>query len=144
MALTRNTQQLQWSGSNSVTLSTSTETETDAVVFDATDVAAVLQISVQNQGTPTSGDTLAVRIKYTTGDILGDTGDDFDSSEHSEQYLLDTVSANFPGENPARMSISLNHMIGAKGFRLGVTWNSAAPGTRNAVVHARLSTQRAA
>lgn len=142
MALTKNETQVQWSGSDSVTLNSSSEFVSDAVSFDATDVAAVLQISADNQGTPTSGDVVTVRILYTTGDVLGDTGDDFDTSEHSEQFQLDTVTANTPGEDPVRKTISLNDMMGAKGFKLSVSCPNA--GTRNIVVRARLGTQRAA
>lgn len=81
-------------------------------------------------------------ILYTTGDVLGDGGDDFDTSEHSEQFQLDTVTANTPGEDPVRKTISLNDMIGAKGFKLAVSCPNA--GTRNIVFRARLGTQRAA
>lgn len=144
MAMTRNQQQLLWSTATSITLSTNTEVECDPIAFDDSDVAAVLQIDVNNQGTPTSGDTLTVRIKPTSGDNNADAADDYDTNEHCEQYQLDTVSANFPGENPARLTISLNHIIGAKGLKVGVQWNSAAPGTRNAVVRGRLGTVRAA
>lgn len=144
MAMSRNQQQLTWSTATSVTLSTNTESECDPIVFDDSDVAALLQIEVDNQGTPTSGDTLTVRIKPTLGDNNADASDDYDTVEHCEQYLLDTVAANFPGEDPARLSIPLTHLIAAKRLKIGVVWNSAAPGTRNAVVRGRLATLRAA
>lgn len=144
MGVSRNQQQLLWSSATSITLSTNTEAECDAITLDATDVGIGLQIEVSNQGTPTSGDTLTVRIKPTFGDNNADAADDYDTNEHCEQYQLDTVSANSPGENPARLTIPLNHIIGAKGLKVGVQWNSAAPGTRNAVVRGRLGTVRAA
>ena len=79
MALTKNETQVQWSGSDSVTLNSSSEFVSDAVAFDDTDVAAVLQVSVDNQGTAASGDVVTVRILYTSGDVLGDT--DFDGMD---------------------------------------------------------------
>ena len=142
MALTRSETQITWSAASSITLSSATEVVSDAFTFDATDVAAVLQVSVDNQGTPASGDTLVVRIYPTTGDILGDSGDDYDTNEHAEAFLLDTVAANTPGEDPVRKTVSLNHLIGAKGFKIGVT--GAQAGSRNLVVRARVATQRAA
>ena len=141
MALTKNETQVQWSGSDSVTLNSSSEFVSDAVAFDDTDVAAVLQVSVDNQGTAASGDVVTVRILYTSGDVLGDSGADYDTSEHSEQFQLDTVAANTPGEDPARKTISLNDMIAAGGFKLSVSCPNAA--TRNIVVRARLKAQRA-
>jgi hypothetical protein len=112
-------------------------------VYDATDVTAAITISADNAGTPAAGDILDVYVKYTTGDILGDTGDDYDTSEHAE-YLgrLDTVAANTPGEDPVRRTFSLSHMIGAKGLIVSVEAPQAA--SRNIVVRARMGTQRAA
>lgn len=143
MAITRNETGITWSAASSVTLSSSTRVDSDAFDFDATDVAAAITISADNAGTPASGDILDVYVLWTTGDILGDSGDDFDTSEHAE-YLgrLDTVAANTPGEDPARRTFSLNHMIGASGFKVSVTAPQAA--SRNIVVRARVATQRAA
>lgn len=142
MALTRAETQIQWSAADSITLNSASEFTSDAFDFDATDVAAVLQISADNQGTPASGDVVTVRIVYTTGDVLGGGGDDYDTSEHAETVQLDTVAANTPGEDPARKSFSLNDMIGAKGFKLVASCPNA--GTRNIIVRARVATQRAA
>lgn len=144
MALTRQTGQgILWSAAASITLSSSTRQDADAFTFDATDVAAVITVTADNAGTPASGDIVDVYIKWTTGDVLGDSGDDYDTTEHAE-YLgrLDTVAANTPGEDPARRTWSLNHMIGAKGFKLSVEAPQAA--SRNVVVRAMVATQRAA
>jgi hypothetical protein len=144
MALTRETGQgITWSASASTTLSSSTRVDSDTFTFDATDIAAAVTITADNAGTPASGDIVDIYIKWSTGDVLGDTGDDFDTSEHAE-YLgrLDTVAANTPGEDPARRTFSLNHMIGAKAFKLSVEAPQAA--SRNVVVRAMVATQRAA
>lgn len=143
MALTRAETAITWSSAASITLSTASRQDSDPVLFDATDVAAVLTVSVDNAGTPASGDVLNVYVKWTTGDVLGDSGDDYDTSEHAELLdQLDTYGTNTPGEDPARRTYSLNHMIGAKGFKVSVEGPQAA--SRNLVVRARLATQRAA
>lgn len=143
MAITRQETGITWSAAASVTLSSATRVDADAVDFDATDVAAVLTVNADNAGTPVAGDWVDVYIKWTAGDILGDSGDDFDTTEHAE-YLgrLDTFATNTPGEDPARRTWSLNHAVAASGFRVSVEAPQAA--SRNVVVRARLATQRAA
>lgn len=145
MALTRQTGQgITWAtGSASTTLASSARVDSDAFTFDATDVAAAITVNADNAGTPASGDYVDVYIKWTTGDVLGDTADDYDTTEHAE-YLgrLDTYATNTPGEDPARRTWSLSHMIGAKGFKLSVEGPQA--GARNVVVRSMVSTQRAA
>lgn len=139
MALTRSETAITWSSAASITLSSATRQDSDAITFDATDIAASIQINADNAGTPASGDVLDIYIKWTTGDILGDTGDDYDTSEHA-MFLgrLDTVAANTPGEDPARRTYSIP--VSAKGFKLSVEAPQA--GTRNIVVRARLASQR--
>lgn len=141
MALTRNETQITWSAAASVTLSANTRQDADAFTFDATDFAASLTINADNAGTPASGDYVDCYIKWTTGDVLGDTGNDYDTDEHA-QFLcrLDTFSTNTPGEDPARKTIDIP--VSATGFKLSVQGNQAA--TRNVVVRARVNTQRAA
>lgn len=142
MALTRGEAQITWSSASSITLSSATRQDSDAFTFDATDVAAVLQVSADNAGTPSAGDVLRVFVKLTTGDLLGDSGDDYDTSEHAIPLgTLDTVAANTPGEDPARASFSLNEFIGAKGVRVSVEAPQGA--SRNIVVRARVAYQRA-
>lgn len=142
MALTRQETGITWSSAASVTLSTATLTWSDAVTFDATDIAGGMIVSADNAGTPASGDTVEVWAAYTTGDVLGDTGDDFATDEHAVYLgLLDTYGANTPGEDPARKAFALD-VQSFKGFKLGVKAANAA--TRNVVVRARLQTQRSA
>jgi len=142
MALTRNEKQITWSSASSITLSAATLTWSDAVSFDATDIAGGLLVSVDNAGTPASGDTCEIWITYTTGDVLGDSGDDFATDEHAVYLgLMDTYSTNTPGEDPARKAVVVD-VQSYKGFKLGVKAANAA--TRNIVVRARLQTQRSA
>lgn len=141
MALTRQENQVTWSAASSITLSAATRSDSDAFTFDATDIAAALQVDANNAGTPASGDVLNVYVKYTTGDILGDSADDFDTDEHA-LFLgtLNTFGSDTPGEDPARKTWEIP--VAPKGFKLSVDSPNAA--TRNMVVRARVITQRAA
>jgi len=143
MAITRAQTQVTWSSASSITLSTNTQTSADAFALDDTCIGFFLTCSIDNSGTPSSGDTATFKIRWSTGDILGDSGNDFDTPEHAEYVAtLDTVAANTPGEDPSRRTIIYG--ITPKNFILDVTWNSAAPGTRNGVARARVEEVRAA
>jgi hypothetical protein len=141
MAITRTQTQITWSSASSITVSSATEVVSDQFTVDDTTVLLSLQLSANNAGTPASGDTAVFRIQWSNGDILGDTGNDFDTSEHA-QYLatLDTYSTNTPGENPARRTIEITPV--AKYFKVGVACANAA--TRNITVHVRADEQRSA
>lgn len=140
MGLTRNEAQVTWSSASSITLSAATVSWSDAVTFDATDIAGGLVVSADNASTPSAGDTVEVWAAYTTGDVLGDGGDDYATEEHSVYLgLLDTVAANTPGEDPARRAFPLD-VQAYKGVKIGVKAAQAA--SRNIVVRARLHTQR--
>jgi len=141
MAITDTQTQVTWSAASSVTVSSATEVVSDAMTVDQSCVNLSLSISVDNQGTPASGDVATFRIQWTNGDILGDTGDDFDTSEHATYVAqLDTYSTNTPGEDPARKTIEVPKL--GTSYKLGVTCPNAA--TRNMVVRARMNEQRAA
>jgi hypothetical protein len=142
MALTTHETQVTWSAASSVTLSSTAQVDSDTFTLDDACVAASLQISADNAGTPVSGDTVVVRLKWTSGDILGDSGDDFDTAQHAEFItVLDTFATNFPGEDPARRLVHLN-LGGARRFRVAVLGGQAS--SRNVVVRARVVEQRAA
>ena len=75
-------------------------------------------MSADNAGTPTSGDVVDVYVAWSNGDVLGDSGDDFDTTEHAEWlYKLDTYAFNTPGENPARKTVPLR-VRGKKAFKI--------------------------
>ena len=141
MAITRTQTQIQWSAYDSITISSATRTFSDAFTLDDTAVLLGIQLSADNQGTPADGDTAKFYIAWSTGDILGDAGDDYDTDEHV-QFIgtLDTYSTNTPGEDPARKTIEVP--IAAKKFKIGVECANAA--TRNIVVRSRADEQRAA
>ncbi len=139
MASSRNSTQITWSAANSVTVSSATVVWSDLFTFNAEDWQAEVQVNADNAGTPASGDVCNVYIAYSTGDILGDSGDDVASVEHAELlFQLDTYGANTPGEDPANRSAPVR--CGAKSFKLGVSCPQAA--TRNVVVRAMLCTHR--
>jgi len=139
MASSRVETQITWSSASSVTVSSATVVWSDAFSYNAEDWDAELQVNADNAGTPASGDTCSVYVAYTTGDILGDTGDDFSSAEHSEfVMMLDTYATNTPGEDPANRTSPLR--TAAKAFKVGVSCPNAA--SRNIVVRARVITHR--
>ena len=139
MASTRNESQITWSSASSVTVSSATVVWSDAFSYNVEDWDAELQVNADNAGTPASGDTCSVYVAYTTGDILGDTGDDFSSAEHSEfVMMLDTYATNTPGEDPANRTSPLR--TAPKAFKVGVSCPNAA--SRNIVVRARVITHR--
>lgn len=132
--------QIQWSAANSKTVSAATIQWSDAVSCTVLDDAYQLEVNADNAGTPASGDTCVVYLGRTTGDILGDSGNDYDSDEHAEFVMqLDTYATNTPGEDPARKTVPVD-LRGCTGYRVGVICAQAA--TRNIVVRARMSCER--
>jgi len=138
MAASINETQVTWSAANSVTLSSATRSDSDAFTLNAADGPVAVQISADNASTPASGDVLNVYVKYTTGDILGDSGDDYDTTKGAT-FLgqLDTYSTN--GEDPIRRTYDLR-AIGKKAVKISVDAPQGA--TRNIVVRARIVTNR--
>lgn len=141
MAVSRVETQVQFAASNSVTVSSATVGNSDAVLWDATTVMAGIIVSADNAGTPASGDVVDLWWANTIGDVLGDSGDDFETSEHATPLgRIDTVAANTPGEDPGRKHFDLP--VSAKGGRLLYSCPQAA--TRNIVLRARITEVRAA
>jgi hypothetical protein len=139
MASSRVSTAITWSSSASTTLNTNNVVASDAFTFNVEDWEATMVVSADNAGTPAAGDTVDLWVSWTAGDVLGDSGDDFTTDEHSE-FLgrLDTVAANTPGEDPVRAAFHLP--TGAKGFKLLARANQGA--TRNVTLRAMISTHR--
>ena len=141
MSLTLHETQILWASADSVTVSSAAAVVSDAFAIDPATIVASIQISVDNSGTADSGDTCTAQIAYTTGDLLGDSGDDYDTTEHAAPLMvLDTYATSTPGEDPARKTGPIS--IGAKGGKLIITCPQA--GSRNMVVRARLIEKRSA
>lgn len=141
MAITRVQTQVTWSAASTLSVTSATEVVSDVITLDDTCVALSIQLSADNAGTPASGDTAVWRIQWSNGDVLANTGDDYDTSEHA-QFLaqLDTFATNTPGEDPARMTVTVTPV--SKKFKLACTCANAA--TRNVTIAARIDEQRAA
>lgn len=140
MASSINETGITWSAAASVSLNSNSRVDADAVTLHVDDWDGSIQVSADNSGTPGSGDVVNVYVKWTNGDLLGDSGDDFDTDEHAE-FLgqLDTYATNTPGEDPARMTLPLA-VSGKKGFKLSVV--AAQGATRAITFRARLVTHR--
>lgn len=139
MASTRNETQITWSAAASITLSSSAAQTSDAYTYNAEAWEAGVVVSADNQGTPASGDYVDVWAAYTAGDVLGDTGSDYETTEHAT-FLgrLNTYGSDTPGEDPARKYFPLD--TAPLGFKLIVSSPNAA--TRNVVVRARVVDHR--
>lgn len=135
MASSVNEFQVLWAAATSKTVSTATINWSDAVLLNIEDWDGSIQVNANNSGTPASGDTCAVYVGWSDGDILGDTGNDYDTDKSPEFVgQIDTST-----ENPARRTYPLM-VSGKTALRIGVICAQAA--TRNIVVRARLNTHR--
>lgn len=76
MAGSINQTQVQWSAADSISLSTNSVVDSDAVSVNAEDDSGSVQISVDNSGTPASGDVIDIYVKWSNGDVLGDSSDE--------------------------------------------------------------------
>lgn len=140
MASSRVSTALTWSSTASVSLNSTSIFTSDAFSFNAEDWHADLQVSCDNSGTPASGDYVDLWIAWTSGDLLGDSNDDYDTNEYAEPLgRLDTVAANTPGEDPVRRTFHLPSTA-SKGFKLLAKANQG--GTRAITLRAMVSTHR--
>ncbi len=145
MAITRTNTQVTWSDVSSLaptfTLTTGSEVWSDVFTLDPTCTSMSIQVSADNAGTPASGDTAVWRVHWSNGDVLNNTGDDYDTLEHGQLLtVLDTFATSALGEDPARKTVPVD--VTSSKFRLTCTCANAA--TRNITVSARVEEQRAA
>ena len=99
---------IAFSGVNSMTtpkaLNSTAFFDSDAVTFSADATDCTLQVKVDNQGTPASGDTVAVYLRASL-----DGGTTYDTDEHMQFItLVDTYGANTPGEDPATRTLKID------------------------------------
>lgn len=135
MALTRgNLTQITWSAASSKTLNANTRVDSDPITFDAALVQALLWLTMDNQGTPASGDWVDVWIK-TSPD-----GTNWDTDEHATYVgRWNTYGTDNPGEDPAAKGLPID--CSAKAIKISMQANQAA--TRNIVVSGYLHAQHA-
>lgn len=138
MASSRVSTAITWSSSASVTISSATAVASDAFTFNVEDWDAAIEVNADNSSTPASGDYVDVFVAYTAGDVLGDSGNDYDTVKHATPLgRLNTYSTE-GGEDPARATFPI---LGAPlGFQLILSAPNA--GTRNVVCRAMVVTHR--
>ncbi len=140
MASSRNETAITWSAAASIALSSATASTSDAFTFNIEDWDGAIQVNADNGGTPASGDIVNVYIAYTSGDVLGDSGSDYDTTEHAIKLgVLNTYGTDTPGEDPARRTFPLPTMA-PLGGKLIVDAPQGA--SRTITVRARLVTHR--
>ena len=119
MAVSKSNTQVTWSAANSVSVAASSNTTSDAHTFDSTSVSAMVTVKGDNDGTPSSGDTMDFYLLYTTGDPDGAGADEYDTVGHAMHVsTLDTNS-----DDPARKTVEIP--VSAKGFKIYAVNNSA-------------------
>lgn len=135
MAITRSQSQVKWSAANTQSVTAGGTNTSDAVAIDATAVALSLTVKADNAGTPASGDTIEVYVKYTTGDPDADpdSADEFDSPG-TLVMVLDT-NANDPAIKTVPLQISPTY------FKVTVVSNAA---SNSITVSAEAQEKRAA
>lgn len=109
MASSKTQTQIAWSAAASVTITSNTSyNRSDAVTLSVETWEAAIQVSADNSGTPAAGDVVYIYVAYSAGDLLGDTGNDYDTDEHAVFLgVLDTYATDTPGEDPARKTFPL-------------------------------------
>lgn len=133
--MTREETQITWGAAASKSVAFGATEVSDVFSFNAGAWDAAIQLSADNDGTPAAGDLVEFRIHYTAGDILGDTGNDYDTQEYGTVLLaVSTYSADTPGEDPARVTVPLP-TVAPKGFRVSAVNKSTG---RAITVRARL------
>jgi hypothetical protein len=97
----------------------------DAITVHADAVSAALTVTLDNQGTPASGDYVDLQIAWSAD------GTSFDSDEHA-MYLprMDTFGTNDPGEDPCTRTFTL-HVSGKQKFKLLAKANQGGTRTVN-------------
>lgn len=91
MAISHNEIQIQWGGSNNVSVASGGTETSDLIGPSDTALQAQLQLKADHDGTPSSGDTVEFWLLQTLGDPDGTGSDEFDTDEQSTiMAVLDT------------------------------------------------------
>jgi hypothetical protein len=137
MAITRTETQVQWSSSNSVSVTAGGTQTSDEFNLDATCIAAQISIKADNSTTPAADDQIDFYLLQTSGDPDGTGTDEFDTTGHP--VFLGRLDTNT--EDPALRTVALP--IPQKGAKLYAT--GANSGSTNSItVSATITEQRAA
>ena len=138
MTASINPAQVTWSAANSVTLADANRVDSDAITINANDGSSSVQISADNNSTPSDGDVVNVYINYTNGNILGGGSDDYDTKKCATFVdQMNTYSST--GEDPIIRTYDLR-ACGKKGVKISVEAPQGA--SHSIVVRARIVTNR--
>lgn len=104
MTIANNEQQVQWSASDSVSVTAGGTQTSDAVTMSATAFAAMITLKADNAGTPASGDTVTFYALLSCGDPDGSGADEFPNDDSDGMFLavLDTNA-----DDPAIATVAL-------------------------------------
>lgn len=124
-----NTTDVAFGGTSSMStpkaLNSTSRFTSDAVTIHADAVSASLQVLLDNQGTPASGDYVDLQVAFSAD------GTNYDTDEHAV-YLprMDTFGSNDPGEDPCRRTFWLD-VSGKQKFKLIAKANQGGTRTIN-------------
>ena len=92
MAISKTLYQIEWSGSDSQSVSSSGNATSDARAIADNAISGTLLIKADNAGTPAAGDAITARILYEIGDPDADpdTADEYTTAEHAAPIEIDT------------------------------------------------------
>lgn len=139
MASSRNETGITWSSAAYIDITSGSNATSDAFTFNVEDWDAALTLHADNQGTPASGDTVDVYIEWSSGNVDGSAGDDYDTPKGAQWVArLNTYSTDSDGEDPQQKTVALK-VIAAKAFKVYGKNNS---GGRTIRLRAEISTHR--
>ncbi len=138
MASSRQETAITWSSAAYIDISSGSNATSDATSFNVEDWDAALTVHADNQGTPASGDTVDVYVKWSTGNVDGSAGDDYDTAKGTQWIArLNTYATDADGEDPQQKTVTIPSA--AKAFKVYAKNNS---GGRTIRVRAELITHR--
>lgn len=138
MASSRTETAITWSSAAYSDVTSGSNATSDATAFNVEDWDAALTVYADNQGTPASGDTVDVYVLWTTGNVDGSAGDDYDTAKGAQWVMrLNTYSTDADGEDPQQKTVTIP--TAAKAFKVYAKNNS---GGRTIRVRAEVITHR--
>ncbi len=107
MALTNTETQIQWSASDTQSVTNGSNNTSDAYTFDATAISASVSMKADNAGTPASGDTITFYALYSNGDTDNTGGsDEYDTTEQGHVLAVVDTNADDPAQKTAQLDVT--------------------------------------
>lgn len=129
---------ITWSSAAYTDITSGSNATSDAVSFNVEDWDGAITVHADNQGTPASGDTVDVYILWSTGNVDGSAGDDYDTAKGAQWIArLNTYATDSDGEDPQQKTVTIP--TPQKAFKLYGKNNS---GGRTIRLRAELITHR--